>query len=543
MINAIRKKKSTLLTGCLLYTSKLDKVMTCKYQVRSLHSKGAFLVVLWVLLMYLVCLPYCEIFNYWLLPNEKWLIAIPVSVACLSAPAAGWMADAKFGNYRVFRSGVTFLFLYSALYCLCYVFEALLWENNKILLWIRFGLSSSLFAIGGYTCLVTVLPLGLDQMPDASASNITSFIAWFVFSLYTGSWLADVSSSLRDSCLDKTLLPNYLIISTFFSTFFMSVVLISSFLFSPKWLIIEPKSPGSLKSIYQVLKFAAMHKAPINRSAFTYWEEDIPSRVDLGKSKYGGPFTTEQVEDVKTILRLLAISLPLSFVVFTVKLPIGAGSDRKAFPNWSMCLSEVTYFFTYNRSWCAMLGIIAYEFVVYPFIRNKLPSSLKRIGTVSLLITLVSFICFVIKLAHYLSHSDERITQWITDVLYDGTNGLLFQALLTSVLEFVCAQSPYNMRGLIVSFVGPLLIISDAVSSIISYYFSHEKCGRSWCPLILFSIKLLACLIGFLIFCAVARWYKKRVRDDDYSPQRVVEEVYDRYLTAATAHQFKAVNS
>ena len=29
---------------------------------------------------------------------------------------------------------------------------------------------------------------------------------------------------------------------------------------------------------------------PERRSAFTYWEEDIPRRIDLGKSKYGGPF-------------------------------------------------------------------------------------------------------------------------------------------------------------------------------------------------------------------------------------------------------------
>ena len=36
----------------------------------------------------------------------------------------------------------------------------------------------------------------------------------------------------------------------------------------------------------------------------TYWEEDIPPRIDLGKSKYGGPFTTEEVEDVKTFLLL-----------------------------------------------------------------------------------------------------------------------------------------------------------------------------------------------------------------------------------------------
>ncbi len=86
----------------------------------------------------------------------------------------------------------------------------------------------------------------------------------------------------------------------------MSIVLISDIYLTPKWLIIEPKSPQCLKTIYQVLKFAAKHKAPLNRSALTYWEEDIPSRMDLGKSRYGGPFTTEQVEDVKTLLRVLA---------------------------------------------------------------------------------------------------------------------------------------------------------------------------------------------------------------------------------------------
>ena len=439
-----------------------------------------------------------------------------------------------------FKSGVAFLFIHSALNCLLLVFEALFWENNKVLLsWIHFSLNSSFFVVGSCVCVVTAISLGLDQMPDASSSNITSFIAWFVFCFSFGSWLANAFSFLKNSCLDKTFKWNYLVITAFFSTLCMSIVFISNFLFGPKWLIIEP---GSLKSIYQVLKFAAKHKAPINRSALTYWEEDIPSRVDLGKSKYGGPFTIEQVEDVKTILRLLVIILFLSFVVFTLMLPISATTYVKAFPNFTLCLTNVTHFFTYDQSWCAILAILAYEFAVYPLVRNKLPNSLQRIGSVSLMMTFLSFVCFVITLAHYLSHSEEIATGWITDVLYNVTYGLLSQALITSVFEFVCAQSPYNMRGLIVSFVGPLLILTQTVSSIISYYFSHEKCGRSWCPLILFSIKFSVCLIGFLIFCVVARWYKKRVRDDDYSPQRVVEEVYDRYLTAAAAHQCKAIN-
>ena len=45
----------------------------------------------------------------------------------------------------------------------------------------------------------------------------------------------------------------------------------------------------------------------MNRSAFTYCEKQIPSQLDLGKMQYGGPYTTEEVEDVKTFLRLLLL--------------------------------------------------------------------------------------------------------------------------------------------------------------------------------------------------------------------------------------------
>ena len=62
-----------------------------------------------------------------------------------------------------------------------------------------------------------------------------------------------------------------------------------------------------LKLISQVLRYAVKNKYPRLRSAFTYWEDKPYSRIDLGKAKYGGPFTTEQVEDVKTFFRILVL--------------------------------------------------------------------------------------------------------------------------------------------------------------------------------------------------------------------------------------------
>jgi peptide/histidine transporter 3/4 len=45
----------------------------------------------------------------------------------------------------------------------------------------------------------------------------------------------------------------------------------------------------------------------------SYWEDDPPSRMDFGKVKYGGPFTTEQVEDVKTLIKSIGVILVVSF--------------------------------------------------------------------------------------------------------------------------------------------------------------------------------------------------------------------------------------
>ena len=69
---------------------------------------------------------------------------------------------------------------------------------------VLYCIGGSLFVVAAVACLVTSLQLGLDQMPDASSSNITSFIAWFVFSsiyaiymvcifssIYAGVWISD----------------------------------------------------------------------------------------------------------------------------------------------------------------------------------------------------------------------------------------------------------------------------------------------------------------------------------------------------------------
>ena len=69
-----------------------------------------------------------------------------------------------------------------------------------------------------------------------------------------------------------------------------------------------------------VLNYAQKNKYPSNHSALTYWEEEFPSRIDLGKDKYGGrAFTEEEVENVKTFFQILPLMhiviLPISILL------------------------------------------------------------------------------------------------------------------------------------------------------------------------------------------------------------------------------------
>ena len=466
--------------------------------------------------------------------NSKWFLLIPITlvmIAVVSAPLSGWLADAKFGNYKTFRVGVALLFISAVLNCSFLILEALVWERSNDLEWIHASVTYGLFVVGLCMCTVTTLPLGLDQMPDASSSSITSFIAWFVCTYFLGFFVYKMLDLVHDNSKIKII---FSLICCVFSTFCLSIVLISSSLFSPKWLIIEPRSPQSLKAIYQVLKFAVKHKAPLNRSAFTYWEEDIPSRMDLGKSKYGGPFTTEQVEDVKTVLRLMVICSPIFFVLMPSNFHLYLPNSLSVNFSKSIVKSFVFELFLHSSIIYVILTTLAIEFLVYPVSNNILPSILKRIGAVPLIFTFISFACLILELTHYLSNSSGSTTIWIVCILYSLTNGILFQVLFTSLLEFMCAQSPYHMRGMLVSFILPLITLTKIVDWKIGDAINHKLCcSYSWCPLISYSMKTLTCFIGFLLFCVVARWYKMRVRDEDYSLQRVVEEVYDRYLTAA----------
>ena len=142
----------------------------------------------------------------------------------------------------------------------------------------------------------------MDQLHDASTTEIKSFIIWFV-------WTAISQGIPMDFTLNFTCLgEEFHIFILLFVCANLSLAMIL-LLTCNHGLIKEPIQQNPLKLVYKVIIYAIKNKYPRQRSAFTYCEDELPSRIDCGKHKYGGPFTTERVEDVKMFLRLLPVAI------------------------------------------------------------------------------------------------------------------------------------------------------------------------------------------------------------------------------------------
>ena len=141
----------------------------------------------------------------------------------------------------------------------------------------------------------------------------------------------------------------------------------------------EPPSVSPYMRVFKVLQFAKNHKTPLHRSAFTYWEDGPPSRLDMGKDKYGGPFTNEQVEDVKTFFRLLYFLACTLLVHFVVSISISQalvphfGSAQQS--SYSQQPKDPIHMITadifYSPSFFAALFVPLHELDLHPLLGDR----------------------------------------------------------------------------------------------------------------------------------------------------------------------------
>ena len=537
----------------------------------------------------------CIFIRFFVISTDSWINYVLVShlnipwtifkgIVFLFYPVFGWIADIRITHYRMIKVAfvlvsVSSLTMLAATITL--IIKPNIFQQNSLGLLIALScitiiLMAGTAGLGMYEA--NAIQFGMDQMLEASSEELSSFIHWYYWSLHIGPlvifYILIILLSNFQNCKIDFDHMTHIYSGKLFSllevlTPILQVVITVLGLFTlhcaKKNFNIDTTRLNPIKMIFHVLKYAWKHKYPVNRSAFTYWENDIPPRIDLSKHKYGGPFTNEQVEDVKTLLRLFVLVISL----FGFQLSGNGYSlnehmlKRFGCPTlWPMLLIVMN---SEHVSHIVILtSIPLYQFVIRKYMSRFIPNLLSSIwfGLMCVLLRetfypLTSIIGnFPLPISGCLtnildnSHSLVEICRFVnTKVIQNGTcgflcyttsssnnifilllvpqilHGLSYLLVFMTVLEFICAQSPQTMKGLLIGIWYATLSIKYLVVNILDGYVTEESTWN-----IYHGVKGFGIFLSIVTFSLVCKFYRYRERDEIVNEQAIIEEQYEREL-------------
>ncbi len=536
-------------------TTRKFSLCSLKYRFRIFKSKGAVLVLMWSFSGLFVL-------NFLIRPNDlsvsKWkenLTSTNTVVMCsLLYPIFGLLADVYFGRYKVVKWSIWIMWMVAIFFCatsaglkmykksFCYIYR----HNLR---YASFFVMS--IGLGGFQA--NIIQLGIDQLIDASSCEITSFLRWYTWLWFLSKLLVIASQSCFCGNYQLGL---YLLLPAF-----LTVAVALDYILGG-WLVKEPTSNNPIVSIAKVLYYAIKNKYPRQRSAFTYWDDKPFTRIDLGKSKYGGPFTTEEVENVKTFWRILAVIIGTTIFagiminsvslydkvskrlnggyIKTYKYECGHIDDH--------CLDSVhdcfrVLSFEYAGECLMIVMVPLFEFVFYPiFKRDFRISILKKILAAMFLNLVILLVYLILEVVgqHQIGQENNSTTCFMKEkyIMKDSLplsykwifipgflTSISFYLYIASAGEFICAQSPYSMKGFLFGLVYGLLGLFsllgfgylNLITLIISKW-THPLYGCGVWYLVSFVVILFAV---FSVFYFLTNWYKKRLRDDNQHNEQI----------------------
>ena len=509
------------------------------------------------------------------------------SVAYLLYPLLGWLADVYFSRYKLVFASFIFLILCTvpmATSALMFLFSGYL---RQYLYLGGSALVIGLLGLGMFES--TAIQFGMDQMLEAPSEQFSTFIHWYYWCSYLGRpilvYLYKGVMFYYNHCNYRIELDSEGNLENHLHAYlvFMCVITILGFSFiqlvssltgvfllacNKKRLVIDQTGSHPLKLMYNVLRYSWKHKCPERRSAFTYWEQDIPRRIDLGKNKYGGPFTNEEVEDTKTFLRIVLLLVSL----FGFHLS-GQGYSLLDQLFRHQCPSYPVYF-TADPNTITVLtiivGIPVYRFVFVRYYRKYLPNMLKRMGLGLLCCFIKELIIITIHATTTQNQSCQHIDivpmdncfLIISDINMNGTcysfaefthneyycelnnvpfllviipsvlQGLSLLLVFMTALEFICAQAPLRLKGLLIGLWYATLAVNCLLVGIPEIFISDPITWE-----VFHEVKAFLIFLSLMLYLCVSKWYCYRQRDEVVNERLLVEEIYERQLAQAEEYE------
>ena len=283
-----------------------------------LSSKAAILIILWATVVGAVYTLFKDIVAVAILGSRYAHIAdiaildlipyVTLTFIMTFYPLSGFIADVCCGRFRTAVVSLTLMllcFMFLGIACILAFYametnarltldhglEPQYEESIAVIILLFFALALFIIALVGFQA--NYIQLGLDQLFEAPNDYLGLFIHYATWVFICSSMLdipllnlADCISLRKKTELSLLTLPGAL----------LSILLILyavTWWKRHKWFLVEYRQSNPYQIVYRVLNFAVKHKYPLRRSAFTYADDYMPSRLDFAKERYGGPFTTE----------------------------------------------------------------------------------------------------------------------------------------------------------------------------------------------------------------------------------------------------------
>ena len=477
----------------------LDACCKPAYRVRWLKNRGAILIILWNLLVMSIYHLFIQGYKQGQLNNPFNVNWTGLLIWCMALlfPIGGWLADTRVGRYKVIHYSMWIMWTGMVLATLGELLLANVGANCPK--YVKSGIYLSLYsftAIGFGGFLSNIIHLGVDQLIDASASEITSFISWYTLTFYaSGTTLHFVTDCVTDK--------DTFYIEVFFVAVCLTIVLCLDSLFH-HILVNEPVVHGkSLRVIMGVIRYTIRNRyLRYNLTATCTTNNVTPSRFDVAKHMHGGPFTSQQVDNVRTFLWVLAIIATCSLVFGSME-PLHLVQE-KIEHHWiqeergadtRLCYKNLTL--RYSQQFIVIAFTILYEFVIHPLFHKCLPRV--RITTRCLLAIATFFLWILSLLATDIAIYHQQKSSNTTEVLpicilVDKANITISYKLLlipsfldalsqfllvSSGLEYIWAQTPSTMKGLMLGFAYMFIGLSTlAHAAILSPFFYKQFTKR-----------------------------------------------------------------
>ena len=509
-----------------------------------------------------------------------------VSLLFLLYPLMGHLTDVYLTRYRSLKWSFGFLILAA---CICTIYVGLIiaisviekfqhFQPNNAYSYVIPIIMFLVYIVGLALFQANAIQFGLDQLLEAPTPKLISFIQWYYWAQNVGSlrffYVVASSFSILDATDEKinATITHFLngnvdnaiiACSSIVMTVAVTAVLIK-FCSTKKHFYIQKAGLNPFKNIYKVLKYSWKHKVPEHRSAFTYWEEDIPRRIDLGKNKYGGPFTNEEVEDTKTFPRIL----PLLLCLFGYHLAGDGYSASDQLQRASCPSLPVLILIVFNPlHMSTLVGIPLYRLVivkVIPRLKNVRMLTKMWMGLYLSLLQIVFHIIVVVNhdttywqqhhsvipygthyppcVQCYIIHTgceflfiprsldcqqynDPVDNTYLWFVIPQLLNGLSSLLVSMTVFEFISAQAPRTTQGLLIGLWYATFSIRYLLVGILDNVIIER---RSW--LIYEVVKGFLILVSLALFSCVSRRYRYRQRDEIVNVQGMIEDTHERWL-------------